>query len=169
MNAKRHWFIRHNHVDPRRIALAEVLLRRPRYASYRDTWESIARPVWDDIVHEAELPPVFEDAVEYTAFALDQFQERTERDGVSLAILTTHQLGTHGDHAFDRLHALAETRGIPVIDQYGYIVGKGGDVMDAQWAHDGHWSAAGHQWAAEALLEYLKQNQDVCDGEWSSS
>ena len=24
------------------------------------------------------------------------------------------------------------------------------------------WNAAGHQWAAEALLEYLKQNQEIC-------
>ena len=36
-------------------------------------------------------------------------------------------------------------------------------VEDAHFQHDSHWNAAGHQWASEALLEYLKQNQEICD------
>ena len=33
------------------------------------------------------------------------------------------------------------------------------------WPNDAHWSPQGHQWAAEALLEWLRGNQGACDDE----
>ena len=98
------------------------------------------------------------------AFALDQFKERTDRDGASLAILATQTMRSHGNDWFNRLSALAEERDIPVIDQYDYIIRQGGRIEDAHWAHDEHWNATGHRWAAEALLEYLKRHPETCDG-----
>ena len=116
----------------------------------------------DPFLHAQDLPPVYEDALDFTGFALDQFRERADRDGAALVILSTHSMGTRGDLAFDRLTALAEPRGIPIIDQYDYIARQGAEPTDAIWEHDGHWNAAGHRWAAEALLEYLKENQAIC-------
>ena len=104
-----------------------------------------------------------EEAAGFTAFALDQFKERAERDGVSLVILSTYTMGTRGSFLSDRIRTLAHARRIPIIDQYDYIVNRGERVEAAHWAHDEHWSPIGHQWAAEALLEYLKQNQELCD------
>ena len=69
---------------------------------------------------------------------------------------------TRGHPGFDRLNAMTEARSIPVIDQYDYILRQGAKFEDAHWASNGHWNAAGHQWAAEALFEYLKRNQAVC-------
>ena len=109
-----------------------------------------------------DLPAVHEDALEFTAFALDQFRERTDRDGAALAILSTHFMRTRGDPRFERMAALAEPRGIPIIDQYDHMLRQGAERRDAQWQHDSHWNAAGHRWAAEAVLEWLKRNQDVC-------
>ena len=100
------------------------------------------------------MPPVYEDALDFTAFGLDQFRERADRDGAALVILSTR--------TFDRLTALAEPRGIPVIDQYDYILRQGAEPRDAAWANNWHWNVAGHRWAAEALLEYLKENQEIC-------
>ena len=108
------------------------------------------------------LSPAFEEAVAFTGFALDRFKARTERDGAALAILATHDVGQPGDRIFDRLHDLAAARGIPVISQRAWIERQGGDVRDARWTHDGHFSPTGHRWAAEALLEWLTRNQDVC-------
>ena len=147
------------------VALADILSRRPRYAASLDTWRPPSIWTWDDIMRSAELPRAFEEALELVPFALDGFHERARRDGASLVLLTTHMMGTHGDVAFDRLHAMAEARGIPVIDQYGHIVRSGGLPEDANWAHDGHWNAAGHRWAAEALLGYLKRNPEICDAQ----
>ena len=153
------------HRDPRLIARAEVLSRRPGYDALLDGWQpTTPEDIRTTYFRRKDLPPVFEDALDFTAFALDQFKERTDRDGVSLAILSTHPMGTRGHPAFDRLHAMAEARGIPVIDQYDYILRQGAEPEDAQWAHDSHWNPAGHQWAAEVLLDYLKRNRDVCDG-----
>ena len=36
-------------------------------------------------------------------------------------------------------------------------------VEDANFRHDIHWTITGHRWAAEALLQYLTQNQRICD------
>ena len=103
-------------------------------------------------------------ALDVLSFALDQFAERTERDGVSLVILAIYAMGTRGHSRFDSLAALADARGIPVISQLDYILRQGGEKREARWAHDYHWNAQGHQWAAEALLEYLEKNPEVCAG-----
>ena len=118
---------------------------------------------WPATVRAPELPPEFAEALALAAFGLDQFVERTRRDGAALVILATYQLGGRGDRAFRRLHALAAARGIPVINQHDYIVSRGGRVRDAHWPRGGHWSPAGHQWAGEALLEYLRRNPRICE------
>ena len=56
------------------------------------------------------------------------------------------------------MNELAAARGIPVINQAAVISRQGADLRDAEWAHDGHWNPTGHQWAAEAVLAYLKRN-----------
>ena len=134
-------------------ALAELPTRRP------PTWAHLMK----DRASKKRLP-AFQEAVDVTAFALDQFKDCIERDGGSLVILSTHTMGTRGSVLFDVLSALAEARGIPVIDQYDYILRQGGKIEEAHWAHDQHWNPTGHRWAAEALLEYLQQHLEVCDG-----
>ena len=139
----------------------ELLSRRPGYA-----WLAGEQPAMianePESLEQETLSPAYEQSVAYTGFALEQFKARAERDGAALVILATYRMGKPGDRIFDRLHDLAKARGIPVISQRAWIERRGGDVRDAHWPHDGHWSPIGHQWAAEALLEHLKQNQDVC-------
>ena len=134
-----------------RALWANMLAEHPCCASLLDVWqpgESFA----------------YEDMQEYTAFGIDQFMRRTDRDGARLAILAaTGDMGKAGDPQFDLLSAIAETRGIPVISDYDYIVRQGYDEWDGRWRSDEHWNATGHQWVAEAILEWLKRNQDVCD------
>ena len=150
--------------DPELVARVALLSRRsPGYAALLDGWRPTTREGMDDpFLHAQDLPPVYEDALDYTDFALAQFRERADRDGAALVILSTHYMGTRGHLGFDRLAALAESRGIPIIDQHDYITRQGAEPRDARWEHDGHWNAAGHRWAAEALLEYLKENQAIC-------
>ena len=149
-------------------AWANIIAERPCCASLLDGWQPTIRDhlagplVWQFL--EEHLPPAFEEALEYTAFGIDQFKRRADRDGAKLAILAaTDEMGTQGDPQFDRLSAIAETRGIPIISQYDHVVSQGYDYRDGRWAADPHWNATGHQWAAEAVLEWLKVNQDVCD------
>ena len=147
------------------------LSQNPHYATLAEEWPAAIQTgpgllysvtsIYN-VFRKKELPPIFEEALEFTAFALDQFKERADRDGVSLVILSTMSMGTYGDRRFDRMNALAKERGIPVIDQAAYIRRQGADFEDARFPHDGHWNPAGHQWAAEALLEYLKENPHIC-------
>ena len=151
--------------DPELVAQVALLSRRsPRYAALLNGWRPTTREgIHDPFLYSRDLPAIYEDALDFTAFALDQFRERADRDGTALVILSTHYIGTRGDLPFDRLTALAEPRGIPVIDYHDYVLRQGAKPWrDPAWEHDGHWNIAGHQWAAEALLEYLKENQEIC-------
>ncbi|TCT06533.1 hypothetical protein [Aquabacter spiritensis] len=111
------------------------------------------------------LPGAFEEALAFTGFALDQFLARAQRDGAHLLILATEslRLGEPPDELrFKRLKSLADARGIPVLDLYEYLRAHGHDPRAASFPHDMHWSAAGHAWAAQALLDYIAAHPALC-------
>ena len=81
------------------MAQARALRRRPHYAAHVDTLLGIRR-TWEAVVRDAALPPVFQEAVALTGFALDQFGERTRRDGAALVVLANWTLGGGDDPAF---------------------------------------------------------------------
>ena len=146
-------------------ARVEELASLPGYESIADGWEPAALRDWRslDFFRHPLPPPVFQEALEFTAFALDEFVYRTKRDGAELVVLASHTMGPSGALLFERLADMARERGIPVINQSDYVTRQGGRIEDAHFAHDAHWSAQGHQWAAEALLEWLRGNPQVCD------
>ena len=141
---------------------AESLSQAPRHAALREGWTPTTRSHIPQVFGQKRLPPVFEEALNFSAFALDQFKARAARDGFALAILSTHSMGTQGDPIFDRMAAMAAARGIPVISQLDHIIRHGAKAKEAQWERDEHWSVAGHRWAAGALLDYLKENPTAC-------
>ena len=170
----------------RKQRMRELLSQRPGYRMLDDPrldrYLMRSRLFTWVFAEEDLLPPVFSEALAATGFALDEFKARAERDGATLVILATHRMrhdsfeappssnglvshpskpGHHG-RLFDRLLVLARARGIPVIDQHGYIVRQGGDPRAAQWRRDAHWTPTGHRWAAEALFEWLEGHQEVC-------
>ena len=149
--------------NPELIYWVDLLSRRPGYSTIAQVWTPSTLPSMGAVFKESELPPVFEEAMAYTIFALEQFKRRADRDGARLVILTTHTLGTAGNPRFDRLNAMTAELSIPLINQHDYIIGIGADPRNAEWNHDWHWNKDGHRWAAEALLEWLRDNQDVCD------
>lgn len=144
---------------------AEELVRRPGYESTLDGWDpaDIADTSMSNFLTQPDPPPVFQEALKFTAFALDEFRRRTKRDGAELVILASHTMGRSGDPLFERVADMARELGIPVVNQSDYIARQGGKIEDARFAHDNHWSAQGHQWAAEALLGWLRENPQVCD------
>ena len=149
----------------------ELLGRRPAYAPLlvapvsRGDKQEQGRgiPNLSALFAQGSDAPFFTEALAFTAFALDEFKKRTQRDGAALVILATHRVSYFGGGLLVRLNETAAERGIPVIDQGDWIRRQGAVLHDATWTHDSHWNPTGHQWAAEALLEYLKRNQDVCE------
>ena len=148
---------------PRRM---ELLSRHPAYAPLFERLPmsrgAVRSPSLRALFAERNSSPFYTEALAFTTFALDEFKKRTERDGAALVILAPHPMSNYGGGVLARLNETAAERGIPVIDQSDYIRRQGAELRDAHWPHDGHWNPTGHQWAAEALLEYLKRNRDVC-------
>ena len=145
------------------IRALEALKRQPGYAALLEGWRSTRRLDMLRVFARKDLLPFFEDALRYTHFALEQFQQRADRDDANLVILASYTLTIYGTPMFERLSKMAATLDIPVIDQADYILRQGADLSDAHWPHDYHWNPAGHRWAAEALLEYLEEHPAICD------
>ncbi len=148
---------------PKLVWQADLLSQRPRYSTLLQEWTPTTYRNLSEIFSESDLPPVFEEALAYTKFGLEQFKRRADRDDAKLVILSTHIMKTFGIQRFERLTAMTKELDIPVIDQHDYIISAGAVSTDAKFKHDWHWNKDGHRWAAEALLEWLKDNQEVCD------
>ena len=136
--------------DPRYQSIIEAYLKGPRLSkSFQDP-----------------TSPIFREAIEFTAFALDEFQRRVAADGASLwLLLATSRMAPLGDAADPRrviVDDLAEARGIPVVSLHDYLVRQGRKLGDGSFLYNSHWTPTGHRWAAEALLERLRQRPEVC-------
>ena len=153
---------------------AKLLAQDPRYQSVIETYLSRVPESWPaespklfKLLQDPALP-LFGEAVEFTAFALDEFQRRVAADGASLWLLLASSrksdLGDAADpHSLRAIvEGLAEARGISVVSMRDYIVRQGRDPREGNFPLDGHWNPTGHQWAAEALLERLRQRPEVC-------
>ena len=105
--------------------------------------------------------PAYAEALELTGFALDEFKARAARDGSHLVLFLHYSFSAAQE---DAMKALAEERGIPVVDQHRYITDTAGeDPNDADFRRDEHWNPLGHRWAAEALWEYLEARPALCE------
>ena len=154
-----------------RAGWMDLLSRRPAWAPLLDGWLPVSlttlrkrsadegAPSFFALSAQGDGLPFYTEALAFTAFALDEFKKRTQRDGAALVILVTHEMSRG---VLARLEEMAAARGIPVIDQSDWIRRQGAELRDAHWPHNVHWNPTGHRWAAEALLEYLKRNRDVC-------
>ena len=148
--------------DPRQARRrAELLAQRPRYQSVIEA----SKPHLFAVLPNSPTPLSME-AMEFTAFALDEFQRRVAADGASLWLLLAtsreFQLGDASEPLRVLVDDLAEARGIPVVSLHDYLVRQGRKLRDGTFPIDGHWNPTGHQWVAEALLEHLRQHPEVC-------
>ena len=146
------------------VRRAEALRRRPAYATLLAGWEPTTDRDLRTLFARDDPPPVVREAVEYTTFALRQFKARADSDGARLVVLASHRMAVVEPPLLEAVQRIAAAVGVPVVDQAEYIVRQGARLEDAQWRRDAHWNVAGHQWAAEALLEYVQKRPEVCDG-----
>ena len=71
----------------------EVLAARPGYEWILDGWRPAAGDGFE-LLRSEEPPPVFAEALEFTAWSLAEFKRRADRDGAALAVLSAHVTGS---------------------------------------------------------------------------
>ena len=93
---------------PQQVARMELLSRRPAYTPLLDGWQPVSRgnvqirpanenpPIFFPLFREGNLSPFYREALAFTAFGLDEFRERADRDGAALVILATHRTSYGG-------------------------------------------------------------------------
>jgi hypothetical protein len=144
---------------------ARALQADPQVADRMVDWRDEFSENLDGGFTESPINPLYADAEQYTQYALSEFLRRADQDGTQLVVLAASQMGLIAQNGRNGslavLKRITASLGIPLIDQYEFVVHRGGDPKSAQFAHDGHWTKAGHRWAAEAVMEYL-ENQSVC-------
>ena len=149
-----------------RLGRAEAISRHPRHANFLQGWDGSLNPVPEELLARENPPPVYREALDLLLFGLEQFRERAERDGAALVILATHRFqNVRAGLSFpsEHLRGWGSLDGIPVITQRRHFRAEGLRNRDMYWPVDVHWNATGHHWAAVAILEWLRQNPEVCD------
>ena len=150
----------------------EVMERHPETrALFGDWWLSVENR--NCISYANELPPVLQRALASTEHALRLFKERTKNRGEALLLVLTPGVVIYvqrcvddSRYTFDELNQLkritgiAARVGVPVLDLYPAFAERG-DWRDTEFAHDGHWNALGHRWAAEAIADYLLEHREL--------
>ena len=74
---------------------------------------------------EENPPRVFKEALTFTAFALEEFKARADRDGFQPVILTPHNMEGQENRRFILLNEMATAAGILVVNQYDLIFRQG--------------------------------------------
>ena len=154
-----------------RESYIEILRQRPHYAwilpdpssgtqARKDAWAWGSIYGWERLMRGS--PRAREYILDFTAFGIDRFKERADRDGAAFLILSVPEPGARRDWAVEELNAMARERGVPLVDLDDYVARLGRDVWESRFARDVHWNATGHSWAAEALLEWLAHNRRAC-------
>ena len=142
--------------------IAALAAAAPAAAKLLEGWNPLTSPGIDAMFDATEpLPPAFAQALAFTGFAFDIYNERAKTDGARIFVLGSHELSERGRA---RVRNMLAPRGIPFVSLADFIKAKGGRTTDAQWRHDAHWSPQGHLWAAEALAAEIETN-GICTGQ----
>jgi lysophospholipase L1-like esterase len=107
-----------------------------------------------------QLPPAFEEAVQLTRCSFAEWKRLAEQDGLPLVVVVVpavrgQEPAVEKDGQFKRIAGILSELHVPLLDLYPEFV-KRGDMDDAHFKFDGHWTSTGHKWSAEAILDYLK-------------
>jgi lysophospholipase L1-like esterase len=122
---------------------------------------------FDAMFYAEDLPRAFVDALEATEHVLGLYSRLAKRDQFKLLIVAAENVtemgsgsGTRGYSKrgqMKKLMEMANRLSIPVLDLYPEFV-KLGDLAQAHFRYDSHWSPTGHNWAATAIAKYLEKN-----------
>ena len=148
--------------DP--IEFHAALSRDPVFAQRLAGWGGPREYDMDAMFWRTNLPPLFDDAIDLTRQALATWKALGARDGFRVLVVAAENLTRDYDlpsedraRYRDRFAGAAAQAGVPFFDLYPYFAHQP-DPTAARFRVDRHWSATGHRWASEAIVEFLKNS-----------
>jgi lysophospholipase L1-like esterase len=154
------------HVIPKSSYLDRIAYLRnasPDYKAKLEDWnptEDEARNMDFAFFAPEKLPLVFEDAVRSTKCSFAAWKSDLERDRVPFVVALAENVHAYRPPTENgqliRVAKQLNELGIAWLDLYPEFA-KRGKVDNAKLKFDGHWSAVGHAWAAESIVDYLKR------------
>jgi hypothetical protein len=132
---------------------AEQLVRlSPEYARKLSGWDMRKFPKFNQMFQQEPLIELFQDAIDYTEFAFDQFYQRIRRDNARPVVISAFNV--EGRH-LKRLNHMLDERAIEHASQADAVVAQKIDRRKLHFSRDGHWNAEGHRHAAVMLLDWF--------------
>jgi hypothetical protein len=139
--------------DP--AARAKTLRKRsPAIAEALDGWHG--ETDFDGRFYSKTLSPAFADALASTRCAFREWHRLAAEDGFRLVVLAIEHVdnvvGGHGQ--INRLRDILTPLDVPLIDLRAELE-RTNNHAETRFKFDGHWTAAGHRAAADAIAAYL--------------
>jgi hypothetical protein len=145
----------------------QVLRRDPAFTRQLDGWRY--PPDLDaDQMFCADSPPlVFQQATRITGHVFGRFAELARKDRFRILVVAAENLTTlckglettrpvRPDAVIAKAKELAKGAGLELLDLHPAFASKP-DPSAAMFRHDTHWNEIGHEWAAAAVADHLKQ------------
>ena len=88
---------------------------------------------------------------------MDQWVELAKQENFKIVGFLVRDFANYSGQ-LNAWRTILDDRGIPYIEQDEFLKAKGYDAKYEHQLRDGHWSALGHRWAAESIVEFLKKH-----------
>jgi hypothetical protein len=99
-------------------------------------------------------------AIRATEHVMDQWVDLAKQENFKIVGFLVRDFADYPGQ-LSAWRAILDSRGIPYIEQNQLLKAKGYNTKYEHQLRDGHWSAAGHRWAAESIAEFLKMHPSL--------
>lgn len=117
------------------------------------------------------MPKIFREALQLTELSLVVFNQEVTNNKSKFLVMSGAYLSsekpqkTWGREVDDggligKLKGITTKFQIPLLDLYPEFEKRGG-VEKTKWKKDSHWNEKGHEWAADALSQYILKNKII--------
>jgi len=152
------------------------LKKNHRYEKWFIGWQYPDDLEMEGMFHLKTKIPIVQESIDATEWTLMEFKKRAARDNFKLLLVASDGLTRKNwvppyrkDEYDERgqvkvIEEIADRLDLPLIDLFP-IFEKNGGIEQSHFSYDGHWNSTGHQWAAEAVVDYILEHPELLESQ----